>query len=106
MIVAVAGCVAQAEGGEIVKRAPYVDMVFGPQTYHRLPEMIAQATREKDRKDGKGRPGILDVDFPVESKFESKNDSLTQIIQINPWIFARTSIRSGTPKKGKLRTPK
>ncbi|MBC8241476.1 MAG: tRNA (N6-isopentenyl adenosine(37)-C2)-methylthiotransferase MiaB, partial [Alphaproteobacteria bacterium] len=37
MILAVAGCVAQAEGEEIIRRAPYVDMVFGPQTYHRLP---------------------------------------------------------------------
>lgn len=45
MIIAVAGCVAQAEGAEIMKRAPYVDMVFGPQSYHRLPEMVAQATR-------------------------------------------------------------
>ena len=37
MMVAVAGCVAQAEGDEIMRRAPYVDMVFGPQSYHRLP---------------------------------------------------------------------
>ena len=43
MMIAVAGCVAQAEGDEIVARAPFVDMVFGPQTYHRLPELIAQA---------------------------------------------------------------
>ena len=45
MIVAVAGCVAQAEGAEIVARAPFVDIVFGPQTYHRLPEMVARAAR-------------------------------------------------------------
>ncbi len=44
MTIAVAGCVAQAEGAEIMRRAPYVDMVFGPQTYHRLPELIARAT--------------------------------------------------------------
>ncbi len=61
-IIAVAGCVAQAEGEEIIKRAPYVDMVFGPQTYHRLPEMIAQATRATG--------GVLDVEFPVEPKFD------------------------------------
>jgi tRNA-2-methylthio-N6-dimethylallyladenosine synthase len=42
MIIAVAGCVAQAEGEEIMARAPYVDMVFGPQTYHTLPEMVAR----------------------------------------------------------------
>src|SRR5262245_7473362 len=39
MIIAVAGCVAQAEGEEIMRRVPYVDLVLGPQTYHRLPEM-------------------------------------------------------------------
>ncbi len=66
-LIAVAGCVAQAEGEEIRSRAPYVDMVFGPQTYHRLPEMIAQATRASD---GSGR-GVLDVEFPVEPKFDS-----------------------------------
>lgn len=73
MIVAVAGCVGQAEGGEILRRAPYVDMVFGPQTYHRLPEMIAQATRQADTGTGPGR-GILDVDFPIDSKFDALPD--------------------------------
>jgi len=68
-IIAVAGCVAQAEGDEIMNRAPYVNMVFGPQTYHRLPEMIAQATRSLDKTEGPGR-GILDVDFPIEPKFD------------------------------------
>jgi tRNA-2-methylthio-N6-dimethylallyladenosine synthase len=69
MIVAVAGCVAQAEGAEIMRRAPYVDIVLGPQTYHRLPEMIARAERSQDKTKGPGR-GILDVEFPVESKFD------------------------------------
>ena len=45
MLIAVAGCVAQAEGAEIVARAPVVDMVVGPQSYHRLPEMIARIAR-------------------------------------------------------------
>lgn len=73
MIIAVAGCVAQAEGDEILERAPYVDMVFGPQTYHRLPEMIAQATRVSEQKDQPKAPGlgILDVEFPAEDKFDS-----------------------------------
>ena len=62
MILAVGGCVAQAEGEEIVRRAPYVDMVFGPQTYHRLPEMVARAHR--------GAGVVLDTDFPAESKFD------------------------------------
>ncbi|MBS0271069.1 MAG: tRNA (N6-isopentenyl adenosine(37)-C2)-methylthiotransferase MiaB [Proteobacteria bacterium] len=69
MVLAVAGCVAQAEGAEIMRRAPYVDLVFGPQTYHRLPEMIARAHRSQDKKSGPGR-GILDVEFPLESKFD------------------------------------
>ncbi len=63
MIVAVAGCVAQAEGAEILARAPFVDMVFGPQTYHRLPEMVARARRAGDK--------VLDTGFPAEPKFDS-----------------------------------
>lgn len=70
MVIAVGGCVAQAEGSEILRQAPYVNMVFGPQTYHRLPEMIAHATRQADQKKGKGR-GIVMTDFPVESKFDT-----------------------------------
>jgi len=63
MILAVAGCVAQAEGEEILRRAPYVDMVFGPQTYHRLPEMVARVAR--------GAGTALDTEFPPEPKFDS-----------------------------------
>lgn len=70
MVIAVGGCVAQAEGAEIIRQAPYVDLVFGPQTYHRLPEMIARAHRSMDTCSGKGR-GVVDVDFPVESKFDT-----------------------------------
>jgi tRNA-2-methylthio-N6-dimethylallyladenosine synthase len=66
MIIAVAGCVAQAEGAEIMARAPFVDIVLGPQTYHRLPEMVARAARTRD---GKGS-GILDTEFPAEPKFD------------------------------------
>ena len=61
-ILAVAGCVAQAEGAEILARAPYVDLVLGPQTYHRLPEMVARAARA-----GKS---VIDTDFPAETKFD------------------------------------
>lgn len=63
MMLAVAGCVAQAEGAEILRRAPQVDMVFGPQTYHRLPGLLAQAER------GTGI-GQVDTDFPVEDKYD------------------------------------
>ncbi|MCZ6511002.1 MAG: tRNA (N6-isopentenyl adenosine(37)-C2)-methylthiotransferase MiaB [Alphaproteobacteria bacterium] len=69
MVIAVAGCVAQAEGEEILRRAPYVDIVLGPQTYHRLPEMVALATRASDRRNGRGR-GVLDTEFPVSNKFD------------------------------------
>jgi tRNA-2-methylthio-N6-dimethylallyladenosine synthase len=62
MLIAVAGCVAQAEGPEIQRRAPYVDMVFGPQTYHQLPEMIARIAR------GAGK--VLNTEFPAEPKFD------------------------------------
>ena len=63
MLIAVAGCVAQAEGGEIVKRQNAVDIVVGPQSYHRLPELIARISREKGH--------ALDTDFPVEEKFDT-----------------------------------
>ncbi|MGB6228517.1 MAG: tRNA (N6-isopentenyl adenosine(37)-C2)-methylthiotransferase MiaB, partial [Litorimonas sp.] len=63
MTVAVAGCVAQAEGAEITRRAPVVDMVLGPQTYHKLPEMIARAHRET------GKP--LETEFDTLEKFDS-----------------------------------
>ncbi len=61
MLVAVAGCVAQAEGREIIRRAPIVDLVFGPQSYHRLPELIARAAMED---------GIVETEFPIEDKFD------------------------------------
>ena len=63
MLIAVAGCVAQAEGDEITKRAPWVDMVVGPQTYHRLPELVAKA-------DPASRRSVVDTDFPAEVKFD------------------------------------
>ncbi|MBV9523052.1 MAG: radical SAM protein, partial [Alphaproteobacteria bacterium] len=69
MTIAVAGCVAQAEGAEIMRRAPFVDIVFGPQSYHRLPEMVARAARSMGGAAGPGR-GILDTDFPAEAKFD------------------------------------
>ncbi len=60
MILAVGGCVAQAEGDEVRRRAPWVDVVFGPQAYHRLPDMVSQVTRQ----------AIVDTEFPVEAKFD------------------------------------
>jgi tRNA-2-methylthio-N6-dimethylallyladenosine synthase len=67
MLIAVAGCVAQAEGEEIRRRAPFVDLVFGPQTYHRLPEMVAAALREQI--------AIVDTRLSTGAKFEQMRRS-------------------------------
>jgi len=61
--IVVAGCVAQAEGDEILRRAPIVNIVIGPQNFHRLPDYVSDAERQKQR--------IVDTDFPVEDKFAS-----------------------------------
>lgn len=78
MVIAVAGCVAQAEGEEMLRRAPFVDIVLGPQTYHRLPEMVARAHRAANG-DGQGAEvpglrGVLDTEFPADSKFDHLPD--------------------------------
>ena len=62
LVLAVAGCVAQAEGEEMIRRAPQIDIVLGPQTYHRLPDMVARARA--------GERAIVATDFPVEEKFD------------------------------------
>ena len=59
--IVVAGCVAQAEGAEIIRRQPAVDVVVGPQNYHRLPQLLAERRRS--------RAAAVDTDFPVEDKF-------------------------------------
>ena len=63
MTIAVAGCVAQAEGAEITRRAPWVDIVVGPQTYHRLPELVTKI-------DPMARNRVIDTEFPEEVKFD------------------------------------
>ena len=65
-ILAVAGCVAQAEGAALLKRAPYVDIVMGPQTYHRLPEMVARAARAAG--------SVIETDFATVEKFDTLPD--------------------------------
>ena len=67
MILAVAGCVAQAEGEHILARAPYVDIVLGPQTYHGLAEMVARASRSAG--------AVIDTEFPTEDKFDHLPDA-------------------------------
>ncbi|MGH1404376.1 MAG: tRNA (N6-isopentenyl adenosine(37)-C2)-methylthiotransferase MiaB [Alphaproteobacteria bacterium] len=67
-LIAVSGCVAQAEGDFILERAPYVDMVFGPQTYHELPEMVLKAN---------GDDRVINTEFPSVSKFDFLPDEHT-----------------------------
>lgn len=62
LLIGVGGCVASQEGSAITSRAPYVDMVFGPQTLHRLPEMIDQSRRT--------RQPVIDIQFPEIEKFD------------------------------------
>jgi tRNA-2-methylthio-N6-dimethylallyladenosine synthase len=83
-LIAVAGCVAQAEGDVILDRAPYVDMVFGPQAYHELPEMIVRATGER----------IVNTDLGTDSKFDSLPGE--HVTQSGPAAFL--SIQEGCDK--------
>ena len=85
MMIAVAGCVAQAEGPEIQRRAPYVDMVFGPQTYHQLPEMIARVSRDAGV--------VLNTEFPALSKFDSLPEE-----KASQGVSAFLSIQEGCDK--------
>ncbi len=63
VMIGVGGCVASQEGGRIISRAPYVDVVFGPQTLHRLPELLAERRRT-------GKPQV-DISFPEVEKFDN-----------------------------------
>ncbi|MBL8836254.1 MAG: tRNA (N6-isopentenyl adenosine(37)-C2)-methylthiotransferase MiaB [Alphaproteobacteria bacterium] len=68
MTIAVAGCVAQAEGAEMLRRAPTIDLVVGPQSYHRLPEMLAR-----------GHARQVATDFPADSKFDHLPEAADRI---------------------------
>lgn len=88
MLIAVAGCVAQAEGNEIIRRAKAVDLVVGSQNYHRLPEMVARA---------QGGEKVVDTEFPVEDKFDvlaaPKRDAIA-----NRGIAAFVTVQEGCDK--------
>jgi len=77
-IIGVGGCVASLEGEAILRRAPFVDLVFGPQTLHRLPAMIAKVRA--------GHPGVVDVSFPEIEKFDripaAKESSCTAFVSV------------------------
>jgi tRNA-2-methylthio-N6-dimethylallyladenosine synthase len=85
MVVAVAGCVAQAEGAEITARAPWVDLVLGPQTYHKLPEMVARAARAAG--------AVIETDFPVEQKFDHLPEAAAA-----PGVTAFLTVQEGCDK--------
>ncbi len=88
LMVAVAGCVAQAEGREIARRAPVVDVVIGPQTYHRLPEALAKA-RNGER--------VVETDFPVEDKFSALPKAPEKIIR-KRGVTAFLTVQEGCDK--------
>lgn len=84
LIIGVGGCVASQEGQAIVKRAPYVDVVFGPQTLHRIPELM-----EERRKTGKSQ---VDISFPEIEKFDKMPDAKVE------GVTAFVSIMEGCSK--------
>jgi len=85
MMIAVTGCVAQAEGDILLKRAPFVDLVVGPQAYHRLPELIAQAHRKQG--------SVIDTEFPAEQKFDFLPDAAA-----SQGVIANLTIQEGCDK--------
>jgi tRNA-2-methylthio-N6-dimethylallyladenosine synthase len=90
LMIAVGGCVAQAEGEEMARRAPFLDIVFGPQTYHRLPELVAKAARARAAGSD---AGLVATDFPAESKFDSLPNPATAC---GPSVFL--SVQEGCDK--------
>jgi tRNA-2-methylthio-N6-dimethylallyladenosine synthase len=86
MLIGVAGCVAQAEGPAMLERAPFVDIVVGPQAYHRLPELL--------HRRGRDQGGVIDTNFPLESKF----DRLPEEVASPPGVSAFLTVQEGCDK--------
>ena len=84
----VAGCVAQAEGGEILRRQPAVDVVVGPQSYHRLPQLLREA---------RVRPGVVDTEFPADDKFSRLPAPSTDAIR-RRGVTAFVTVQEGCDK--------
>ncbi len=85
--IVVAGCVAQAEGGEIQRRQPAVDLVVGPQAYHRLPELLAEAAGKR----------VVDTDLPIEDKFGFLPAPKPQVIRARG-VSAFVTVQEGCDK--------
>ncbi|MBU1306938.1 MAG: MiaB/RimO family radical SAM methylthiotransferase, partial [Alphaproteobacteria bacterium] len=96
MLIGVAGCVAQAEGEEIARRAPVVDMVFGPQAYHKLPDMLARAEGQRHLHPAL-KKAIIDTDFPEEDKFEHLPPARKEIT-IKRGLTAFLTVQEGCDK--------
>lgn len=88
MVIGVAGCVAQAEGQEIIRRAPAVDLVIGPQTYHRLPEALRRV-----RNGAK----VVETDYAVEDKFEHLPAPARKVVQARG-VAAFLTVQEGCDK--------
>ena len=93
MIIGVAGCVAQAEGEEMIHRAPLVDMVFGPQTYQQLPDMINDLDAGRRAGD---RVRLVRTEFPAEEKFAALNAASRRPITRAPTAFV--TVQEGCDK--------
>ncbi|MEE4235909.1 MAG: tRNA (N6-isopentenyl adenosine(37)-C2)-methylthiotransferase MiaB [Anderseniella sp.] len=87
--IAVAGCVAQAEGEEIVRRAPVVDLVFGPQTYHRLPTLLDQHARTG--------AAVVETEFPADEKYDAL-DRPAAATPLNRGVAAFLTVQEGCDK--------
>jgi len=87
LMIAVAGCVAQAEGEEIVRRAPMVDVVVGSQSYHRLPDLITRAAHGP----------VVETEFPIEDKFDHLADPAPSVIRARG-VTAFVTVQEGCDK--------
>ncbi|MEM9108107.1 MAG: tRNA (N6-isopentenyl adenosine(37)-C2)-methylthiotransferase MiaB, partial [Pseudomonadota bacterium] len=88
MMVGVAGCVAQAEGQEIIRRAPIVDLVIGPQTYHRLPQALARA-RQGEK--------VVETEYAIEDKFEHLPEPQKKVVAARG-VTAFLTVQEGCDK--------
>ena len=91
IVVVVAGCVAQAEGEEMIKRAPVIDVVLGPQSYHHLPRLVQQS--RLSRGESGARNGMVATEFPTESKFDFLPEETT-----SPGSSAFLTVQEGCDK--------
>ena len=93
MVIGVAGCVAQAEGAEIIARAPAVDMVFGPQTFQQLPAMLAELAEGRARGE---QPRLVRTEFPAAEKFAALKAQPRKPVTRSPSAFV--TVQEGCDK--------